>query len=172
MDCSLPGSSAHGIFLAGILEWVAISLFRESSQPSHQTYISCIDRRILHHWASQEAHFYNYSAQKVKKQTNKPKKKKKTTWSSSWVIYFLSSQIQNCPGSKMCLTVKIYPEWSLLSQLHSSHYYLLRYLLLLQWSPDQSPCFSAYTPIVHCTVFWRKLPVWLFYNVSHIMSLF
>ena len=26
MDCSLPGSSLHGIFQARILEWVAISL--------------------------------------------------------------------------------------------------------------------------------------------------
>ena len=25
VDCSLPGSSVHGIFQAGILEWVAIS---------------------------------------------------------------------------------------------------------------------------------------------------
>ena len=25
MDCSLPGSSVHGIFQAGVLEWVAIS---------------------------------------------------------------------------------------------------------------------------------------------------
>ena len=25
MDCSLPGSSVHGIFLARVLEWVAIS---------------------------------------------------------------------------------------------------------------------------------------------------
>ena len=26
MDCSLPGSSVHGIFQARVLEWVAISL--------------------------------------------------------------------------------------------------------------------------------------------------
>ena len=26
MDCSLPGSSAHGILQAGMLEWVAVSL--------------------------------------------------------------------------------------------------------------------------------------------------
>ena len=26
MDCSLPGSSVHGIFQAGVLEWVAIAL--------------------------------------------------------------------------------------------------------------------------------------------------
>ena len=25
MDCILPGSSIHGIFLEGVLEWVAIS---------------------------------------------------------------------------------------------------------------------------------------------------
>ena len=33
MDCSLPGSSIHGIFQARVLEWVAISFSRESSQP-------------------------------------------------------------------------------------------------------------------------------------------
>ena len=31
MDCSLPGSSAHGIFQARILEWVAISFSRDLS---------------------------------------------------------------------------------------------------------------------------------------------
>ena len=33
MACSLPGSFIHGIFQATILEWVAISFSRESSQP-------------------------------------------------------------------------------------------------------------------------------------------
>ena len=33
MDCSLPGSSVHGISQAKILEWVAISFSRGSSQP-------------------------------------------------------------------------------------------------------------------------------------------
>ena len=31
MDCSLPGSSVHGIFQARILEWMAISFSRRSS---------------------------------------------------------------------------------------------------------------------------------------------
>ena len=31
-DCSLPGSSVHGTFQAGVLEWVAISFSRGSSQ--------------------------------------------------------------------------------------------------------------------------------------------
>ena len=33
MDCSQPGSSVHGISQGRILEWVAISFSRESSQP-------------------------------------------------------------------------------------------------------------------------------------------
>ena len=33
MDCSPPGSSVHGIFQAKVLERVAISYFRGSSQP-------------------------------------------------------------------------------------------------------------------------------------------
>ena len=33
MDCSLPGSSLHGILQARVLEWVAISFSRGSSQP-------------------------------------------------------------------------------------------------------------------------------------------
>ena len=32
MDCSPPGSSVHGILQARILEWVAISISRGSSQ--------------------------------------------------------------------------------------------------------------------------------------------
>ena len=38
LDCSLPGSSVHGILLARILEWVAISSSRGSSQPRDQTW--------------------------------------------------------------------------------------------------------------------------------------
>ena len=37
MDCSLPGSSVHGIFQARIREWVSIFSFRESSRPRDQT---------------------------------------------------------------------------------------------------------------------------------------
>ena len=33
MECSLPGSSVHGILWARILEWVAISFYRGSSDP-------------------------------------------------------------------------------------------------------------------------------------------
>ena len=43
----------HEIFQA-ILEWVAISSSRESSQPTDQTCISSIGRRILYHRATRE----------------------------------------------------------------------------------------------------------------------
>ena len=33
VDCSLPGSSVHGIFQARVLQWVAISFSTGSSQP-------------------------------------------------------------------------------------------------------------------------------------------
>ena len=42
MDCSLPGSSIHGIFQARALEWVAISFSRVSFQPRDQTRVSRI----------------------------------------------------------------------------------------------------------------------------------
>ena len=41
MDCSPPGFSVHGIFLARILEWVAISYSRASSQSRDWTWVSC-----------------------------------------------------------------------------------------------------------------------------------
>ena len=40
MDCSLSGSSIHGIFQARVLEWVAISFSRGSSWPRYQTQVS------------------------------------------------------------------------------------------------------------------------------------
>jgi len=53
IHCSPPGSSVSGIFQARILEWVAISFSRGSSQPRDQTHISCvfcIRRWVLSYW--------------------------------------------------------------------------------------------------------------------------
>ena len=46
VDCSLPGSSIHGILQARVLEWVAIS-FSRGSRPRDQTRVSCIAGRCL-----------------------------------------------------------------------------------------------------------------------------
>ena len=40
MDCSLPGSSVHGILQVGILEWAAMPSSKGSSQPWNRTSIS------------------------------------------------------------------------------------------------------------------------------------
>ena len=47
-----PSSSVHGIFQARVLEWVAISFSRGSSQPRDQTQVSCSGRWILYHCAT------------------------------------------------------------------------------------------------------------------------
>ena len=47
VDCSLPGSSIHGIFQARILEWVAISFSRGSSQPRDRTWVSHTAGRLF-----------------------------------------------------------------------------------------------------------------------------
>ena len=51
MDCSLPGSSVHGIFQAIVMEWIAISFSRGSSQPRNWTWVS---HRRLTIWATRE----------------------------------------------------------------------------------------------------------------------
>ena len=52
MDCSLPGSSLHGILQARVLEWVAISFSRGSSQPRDWTRVSHIPGRCFNLWAT------------------------------------------------------------------------------------------------------------------------
>ena len=54
MDCSLPGSSVRGISQAGILEWVAVSFSKGSSQSRDRTQVSCIAGRLLTIWATRE----------------------------------------------------------------------------------------------------------------------
>ena len=52
MDCSPLRSSVHGILQARVLEWVALSYSRGSSQPrdrTHITYVSCIGSLFLYH---------------------------------------------------------------------------------------------------------------------------
>ena len=62
MNCSLPGSSVYGFLQANILEWVAISFSRGSSQPKNQTHfscISCIASGFFTNWATWETQNYH-----------------------------------------------------------------------------------------------------------------
>ena len=64
VDCSPPGSSVRGIFQAKILEWVAISSSRGSSQPRTKPtphVIFCIGKQILYHCTTWEAQNQAYS---------------------------------------------------------------------------------------------------------------
>ena len=47
MDCSPLGSSIHGVLQARMLEWVAISYSRGSSQPRDRTWVSHIAGRFF-----------------------------------------------------------------------------------------------------------------------------
>ena len=55
MDCSPPGSSTHSISQTRILEQVAISFSRGSSQCRDQTHVSCFGRWMLYQWVTWEA---------------------------------------------------------------------------------------------------------------------
>ena len=50
VDCSLSGSSVHGILQARILEWVAIPFSRGSFRPIDGTQVSCIACRFFTVW--------------------------------------------------------------------------------------------------------------------------
>ena len=56
MDCSLPGSSVHGILQAGILEWVAIPFSRVSSQTQELNLGLLHHRQILYQLSYQGSH--------------------------------------------------------------------------------------------------------------------
>ena len=60
MDCSLPGSSVHGISQTRILEWIAISFSMGSSWPRNGTCISCTGRQLLYCWATRGAWYCWY----------------------------------------------------------------------------------------------------------------
>ena len=59
MDCSLPGSSVHGIFQAIVLEWIAISFYSGSSQPRDGTQVSRVVDRRFTVWATREVFIYS-----------------------------------------------------------------------------------------------------------------
>ena len=70
MDCSLPGSSLHGIFQARVLEWVAISFSRGSSWPRDRTQVSRIPGRCFNLWATREAQIWLQSRSNSKSISN------------------------------------------------------------------------------------------------------
>ena len=62
VDCSLPGSSVHGIGQARTLEWVTILFSNASSQPRNWTQVSQIADRFFTVWATREAQINQFSS--------------------------------------------------------------------------------------------------------------
>ena len=65
MDCSLPGSSVHGILQAKILEWVARPSLLQGISPTQGlnplSYVSCIGRQVFTtsaNWMLDRCHVY------------------------------------------------------------------------------------------------------------------
>ena len=56
VDYSPQGYSVHGISQARILEWIAISISKESSWPRDRTQVSCIVDRRFTVWATSEVY--------------------------------------------------------------------------------------------------------------------
>ena len=71
MWCCPPGSSVRGIFQARILEHVAISFSKESSQPRDWTRVSCVSctsRQVLYQLSHQGSPKSNMTAALIRKQ--------------------------------------------------------------------------------------------------------
>ena len=58
MDWRLPGSSAHGIFQARVLEWFAVSFSRGSSQPRDRTWVSPLQADAFSIWSTREVLYW------------------------------------------------------------------------------------------------------------------
>ena len=104
MDCSLPGSSVHGIFQAIILEWVAISFSRGSSQPRDQTWVSCTVGICFHHLCQQgssNANKNNNGMQFLTMQIAKSSMK-----ALSDTKYFLQTEDESLENECSCIPVK------------------------------------------------------------------
>ena len=64
MEYILPGYSDYGISQARILEWVAISFSRTSSQPRDRNLVPCIASRFFIIWATREVNGILFSHKK------------------------------------------------------------------------------------------------------------
>ena len=75
MDCSLLGSSVHGVLQARILEWIAMLSFMGSSWHRDWTCVSCtscIGRQVLYHCTTWEAQKYVTNNQQGQREETLP----------------------------------------------------------------------------------------------------
>ena len=87
MDYSPLGSSVHGLLQAKILEWVAISFSRGSSQVRDREWFSCTAGRLFTHWAIRDAH--DQPRQHIKKQRHYFANKGPFSQSYGYLFFYL-----------------------------------------------------------------------------------
>ena len=138
MDCGPPGSSVHRILQARILQCAAMSSSRGSSRPRDQTHVSyvfCISRRVLYHYAIWEATTISQGLLKL----------------MSIELVMVSNHLILC--HPLHLLPSIFPSirvFSNVSALHSrwpkywSWYVSTPHLIL----SSQQPCKSAISPLI------------------------
>ena len=140
LDCSLPGSSVHGIFQARILEWVAISFSRGTSRLRARTPVSLIVGRRFTVWATSvlSASFMPstvfksgytktdpsklYRAEKLEQEPSQQKQKcdtaqfwkKNVTWNIDWKPSIFKGTVLHLCGPK-CANV-----WAFASLIQSA----------------------------------------------------
>ena len=94
MDCSPPGSSAHGILQARTPEWVAIPFSRGSSWPRDGTWVSRIVGRFFTVWATREAPFcpkslinMDTNVLKLYGELGRPQSQRQTAYPGWWLPF-------------------------------------------------------------------------------------
>ena len=134
-DWSPPGSSVHGTFQTRILEWVATSFSRETSQSNNQTHvssISCTGRQIPYQCATWEVPCLALASLNILSH-------------SSLQLYSVQFSCSVVSNSETPLTaahqdsLSITNSWSLLNScplMPSSHLILCHPLLLLSIFPS------------------------------------
>ena len=140
MDCSLPGSSVHGISQARTLEWAAISFLRDSSPARDRSHASCTGRRILYHWAPREACAMQYVL---------------TGRLLYVVVYMYQAQSPSVSRPDALLVSLHLPSASvslflLCKEVHQHHFSRLHVLtcdVCLSLSDSSSPCLTVSRPI-------------------------
>ena len=124
VDCSLPGFSFHGILQARILEWVAISSSRGSSQSRDQTRISCIGRSVLYPSTTWEAPNHCLPVGFLRNSA--------IPW-QKWVVHLHLEQSRSfffLPGNNYCSLVR---SWSAFCEVPILIYRILKRGLLELW---------------------------------------
>ena len=139
MNCSLTCFSVHGIFQARILEWVAISFFRGSSQSKdHWACISCIGRWFLYNWATRKAPIKKLINLNVKKKshlfysfymssnvTSKRSYPRPSTLSPFFVLFLFRTYLSSVPKTVLNTSCWL-NKWM-------NNWYIIYALLMLKW---------------------------------------